>query len=140
MLTKSRVRRCHARGIATQFSASHPSVELVRQRDRNQYYAGLLMPADARFAFFAVHAFNVETSLVREKTPRGQAEMGRLRLQWWREVVDAAYGGGAAAAAGARSSAEGAGGGQRRCRTRDRHHRCRPRRGRAFGHERARST
>ena len=63
VVTKHLPRR-HARGIATQFSASHPCVELVRQRDRNQYYAGLLMPADARFAFFAVHAFNVETSLV----------------------------------------------------------------------------
>jgi phytoene/squalene synthetase len=96
------------------FRSSNACVALVKKHDLPNYLAGLLVAPHARFAYFAVHAFNIETALVRDKTARGQSAIGRVRLQWWREIVAAAFedengggGGGSRAAHGVREAIAG---------------------------------
>jgi phytoene synthase len=49
----------------------------------------LFAPADRRHELFALYAFNYEIARVRESVT--QPMLGQIRLQWWREVIDAAY-------------------------------------------------
>jgi len=62
---------------------------LVRRHDRDRYQTALFAPAARREALFALYAFNCEIARVRESVT--QPMLGQIRLQWWREVVDAAY-------------------------------------------------
>src|SRR5512139_2592485 len=59
---------------------------LVRDADRDRYLATLFAPASQRDALFALYAFDIEISrirdLAREPIP------GEIRLQWWREVLE----------------------------------------------------
>jgi len=59
---------------------------LVREADRDRFLATLFAPAECRGALFALYAFNVEVSSVRERIREPMA--GYLRLQWWRDVLD----------------------------------------------------
>ena len=59
---------------------------LVREADRDRFLATLFAPAECRGALFALYAFNVEVSSVRERIREPLA--GGLRLQWWKEVLD----------------------------------------------------
>jgi 15-cis-phytoene synthase len=59
---------------------------LVREADRDRFLATLFAPAECRGALFALYAFNVEVSGVRERIRDPMA--GYLRLQWWRDVLD----------------------------------------------------
>src|SRR5580693_257809 len=68
-----------------------PVAALVRRHDRDRYQTALFAPADRREALFALYAFNYEIARVRESVT--QPMLGQIRLQWWREVVDAAYAG-----------------------------------------------
>src|SRR5438445_9502835 len=68
-----------------------PLAALVRQHDRDRYQTALFAPADRREALFALYAFNYEIARVRETVT--QPMLGQIRLQWWREVLDAAYAG-----------------------------------------------
>ena len=63
----------------------------VRQHDRDRYQTALFAPADRRHALLALYAFNYEIARVRETVT--QPMLGQIRLQWWREVLDAAYAG-----------------------------------------------
>ncbi len=47
----------------------------------------LFAPADRREALFALYAFNYEIARIREAVR--EEMLGRIRLQWWREVVEA---------------------------------------------------
>ncbi|XGW08198.1 hypothetical protein V3C99_010921 [Haemonchus contortus] len=68
-------------------------IETVRARDRDNYQAILSMPKSCRPELFAVHAFNVELALVRDKiSPRSADTAGMYRLQFWRDAVGAIYG------------------------------------------------
>ncbi|MFT0862056.1 phytoene/squalene synthase family protein [Ancylobacter sp. G4_0304] len=58
---------------------------LVRGLDRDRYVSDLYAPADRRPALFALHAFNVEVSRVREAITNPLA--GEVRLQWWSEAL-----------------------------------------------------
>lgn len=58
---------------------------LVREADRDRYLASLFLPEQARRHAFALLAFNVEVSSVRERA--GQPMAGEIRLQWWRDVL-----------------------------------------------------
>ncbi|RTL92622.1 phytoene/squalene synthase family protein [Ancylobacter aquaticus] len=58
---------------------------LVRDLDRDRYVADLFAPAERRGALFALHAFNVEVSRVREAITNPLA--GEVRLHWWREAL-----------------------------------------------------
>ena len=68
-----------------------PSAAIVRRHDRDRYQTALFAPADRREALFALYAFNHEIARVREIVT--QPMLGQIRLQWWREVIDAAYAG-----------------------------------------------
>jgi NADH dehydrogenase [ubiquinone] 1 alpha subcomplex assembly factor 6 len=67
-----------------------PVAALVRRHDRDRYQTALFAPAARREALFALYAFNYEIARVRETIT--QPLLGQIRLQWWREVIDAAYG------------------------------------------------
>lgn len=59
--------------------------ELVRALDRDRYIADLFAPEARRDALFALHAFNVEVSRVREAITNPMA--GEVRLQWWSDTL-----------------------------------------------------
>jgi NADH dehydrogenase [ubiquinone] 1 alpha subcomplex assembly factor 6 len=63
---------------------------LVRRHDRERYLTALFAPADRREAMLALFAFNHEIAKTREVV--SELLLGRIRLQWWREGIDAAYG------------------------------------------------
>jgi NADH dehydrogenase [ubiquinone] 1 alpha subcomplex assembly factor 6 len=62
---------------------------LVRRHDRDRYQTALFAPAARREGLFALYAFNYEIARVRESVR--QPMLGQIRLQWWREVIDAAF-------------------------------------------------
>jgi phytoene synthase len=64
---------------------------VVRRHDRDRYQTALFAPSDRREALFALYAFNYEVARVREVVT--QPMLGRIRLQWWREVIAAVYAG-----------------------------------------------
>jgi len=57
----------------------------VREIDRDRYLATLFAPAEHRGALFALYAFDVEISRVRDLAHEPMP--GEIRLQWWREVI-----------------------------------------------------
>lgn len=68
---------------------------LVREADRDRYLATLFAPEDKRAALFALYAFNIEISRVRDVAREPMP--GEIRLQWWREVLEGQRDGEAAA-------------------------------------------
>ncbi len=68
-----------------------PLAALVHRHDRDRYQTALFAPADRREALFALYAFNYEIARVREIVT--QPMLGQIRLQWWREIIDAAFAG-----------------------------------------------
>ena len=64
---------------------------LARAADYDRYLAALFAPAASRETLFALIAFNHEIARIPEAV--SEPMLGRIRLQWWREVVDAAYAG-----------------------------------------------
>src|SRR3954469_1186159 len=77
-----------AAGLAA--GLSRPAV-IVRRHDRDRYQTALFAPSDRREALFALYAFNYEVARVRETVTTPM--LGQIRLQWWREVIAAAYAG-----------------------------------------------
>jgi phytoene synthase len=69
-----------------------PAAALVRRHDRDRFQTALFAPPAQREALFALYAFNYEIARIRE-TVR-EPMLGRIRLQWWREAIGAAYDGG----------------------------------------------
>jgi phytoene synthase len=67
-----------------------PVAALVRHHDRDRYQTALFAPVARREALFALYAFNYEIARVRESVT--QPTLGRIRLEWWREKIAAAYG------------------------------------------------
>ena len=70
-----------------------PLAALVRRHDRERYQTALFAPARRREALFALYAFNYEIARVRESVT--QPMLGQIRLQWWREAIEAAFAGAA---------------------------------------------
>ena len=64
----------------------------VRLHDRDRYLTALFAPDSRREALFALYAFNLEISRVRETV--SERLIGEMRLQWWQDALDAVYGGG----------------------------------------------
>lgn len=62
-------------------------VTLLRTADKDRFLASLFAPAEQRPRLFALYAFNVEIARVREaiRTPMA----GEIRLQWWRDALNA---------------------------------------------------
>ncbi len=71
-------------------SLSHCAAE-VRAHDPDRYLATLFAAADAREALFALYAFDLEIRRVRRVVNEPVA--GLVRLQWWREALDASAAG-----------------------------------------------
>jgi NADH dehydrogenase [ubiquinone] 1 alpha subcomplex assembly factor 6 len=69
-----------------------PVAALVQRYDRDRYQTVLFAPVAHREALFALYAFNYEIARVRERVT--EPILGRMRLEWWREVVAAAFDGG----------------------------------------------
>src|SRR6266550_5392829 len=69
-----------------------PVAALVRRHDRDRFQTVLFVPAARREALFALYAFNYEIARVRERVT--EPTLGRIRLEWWRETIAAAYEGG----------------------------------------------
>ena len=61
---------------------------LVRAADKDRFLATLFAPAEHRAALFALYAFNVEITRVREAARDPVA--GEIRLQWWSDVLEGA--------------------------------------------------
>src|SRR5216684_2638012 len=66
-----------------------PVAALVRRHDRDRFQTVLFAPAARREALFALYAFNYEIARVRERVI--EPTLGRIRLEWWRETIAAAY-------------------------------------------------
>ncbi len=64
----------------------------LRARDRDRFLACLFAPAEQREALFALYAFNLEVAKTAEVV--SEPMLGQIRLQWWREALDQAYGAG----------------------------------------------
>jgi NADH dehydrogenase [ubiquinone] 1 alpha subcomplex assembly factor 6 len=71
---------------------SSPIAALVRRHNRDRYQTALFAPASRREALLALYAFNSEIARVRERVT--EPTLGRIRLEWWRENIAAAYDGG----------------------------------------------
>ena len=68
-----------------------PLAALLRRHDRDRFQTALFAPAERREALLALYAFNYEIARVRETVT--EPMLGQIRLQWWREVVAAAFSG-----------------------------------------------
>lgn len=62
---------------------------LVRRLDPDRWLATLFAPEAARPGLLALYAFNVEVARTAEQVR--EPMLGRIRLQWWHEAIDAAY-------------------------------------------------
>jgi phytoene synthase len=62
--------------------------DTIRRTDEDRYHAALFAPADRRAHLFTLYALNQELARIAE-TVR-EPMMGAIRLQWWRETIEAA--------------------------------------------------
>ncbi len=60
----------------------------MRRHDRDRFVTALFAAPGRREALFALYAFNFEVARIRETV--SEPILGSIRLQWWREVVEAA--------------------------------------------------
>jgi len=75
-----------ATGTSSEAALSHCAGE-VRTHAPDRYLATLLAPPEAREALFALYAFDHEIGKVRHIVREPMA--GLIRLQWWRDALDA---------------------------------------------------
>ena len=61
----------------------------VRRHDADRFLTTLFAPKGHREDLFALYAFNLEISKTREIV--NEAMLGAIRLQWWREAIEAIY-------------------------------------------------
>lgn len=61
------------------------AARIVRERDRDRYFADLFIPQPARKHILALHAFDAE--IVRIRQIVSEPVLGEVRQQWWREVL-----------------------------------------------------
>jgi phytoene synthase len=62
---------------------------LARAGDYDRYLTAVFAPSHRRETLFALIAFNQEVSRIPEVV--SEPMLGRIRLQWWREALDAIY-------------------------------------------------
>jgi phytoene synthase len=62
-------------------------LEIVRRLDHDRFLTTLVAPAQKRAALIALYAFNAEIARVRETV--SEPMLGQIRLQWWRETIEA---------------------------------------------------
>jgi phytoene synthase len=76
-------------------SPNSPWGDQVHRLDRDRFVCSLFAPEREREGLFALYAFNAEVAQVRELVR--EPLLGEIRLQWWRDSIDAIYVGKAAA-------------------------------------------
>ncbi len=69
---------------------------LVRTHDHDRFLSALFAPADMRENLWALYAFNIEIARIADMV--SEPLLGEIRLQWWREGIEAVYAGQAARA------------------------------------------
>ena len=69
------------------------AARLVRRHDRDRFLTALFAPPERRGELLALYAFNHEVAKTREVV--SEATLGEIRLQWWRDGIDAIYAGNA---------------------------------------------
>ncbi len=72
-------------------AALSPAGRLARAADYDRYLSAVFAPAGCREALFALIAFNHEVARIPEAV--SEPMLGRIRIQWWREVLEAAFAG-----------------------------------------------
>ncbi|XP_068090981.1 NADH dehydrogenase (ubiquinone) complex I, assembly factor 6 isoform X2 [Hyperolius riggenbachi] len=76
-------------------SRSHSSqtasycLQLVRQRDHDGFLCTLLLPPESQHSVFALRAFNVELSQVKDSV--SQKNLGLMRMQFWKDSLQDIY-------------------------------------------------
>jgi phytoene synthase len=60
-------------------------LSFLRENDRDRYLAALIVPADKRAAVAALHAFNTDVAMIRERVQTPAP--GEIRLQWWNDAL-----------------------------------------------------
>ncbi len=63
----------------------------VRRLDHDRFLCSLYAPREQREALVALYAFNSEVARIPEAV--NEPLLGRIRLEWWREAIDAVYAG-----------------------------------------------
>ncbi len=63
------------------------TADLVKRYDRDRFLTALFAPADGRERLLTLYAFNVEIARIRETVT--EPIIGQMRLQWWRDVLNA---------------------------------------------------
>src|SRR5438477_1689136 len=69
-------------------SLAHRLAASVRAADPDRYFSALFAPAPKRAFLLVLYAFNAEVARIAE-TVR-EPMLGAIRLEWWRETVEAA--------------------------------------------------
>ena len=64
----------------------------VRTGDQDRYWAALLAPEPVRRDLLTLYAFNLEIAQIPEQV--SEAQLGEIRLEWWREALNTALTGG----------------------------------------------
>jgi NADH dehydrogenase [ubiquinone] 1 alpha subcomplex assembly factor 6 len=59
--------------------------DLVRREDRDRFLTAMFVPAERRDDVLALYAFNIELARIRDNV--SETLIGRMKLQWWRDVV-----------------------------------------------------
>ena len=68
-----------------------PCASEVRRLDHDRFLCALFAPEVEREDLFALYAFNQEVARIRETV--SEPLIGHMRLQWWRDAMDAIYAG-----------------------------------------------
>ncbi|NKB59469.1 MAG: squalene/phytoene synthase family protein [Alphaproteobacteria bacterium] len=76
--------------MTTEFQPNY-CADSVRANDPDRYILAMLAPAAVRDALFSLYAFNIEIARTRELV--SEPPLGEIRLQWWRDGIDAIYAG-----------------------------------------------
>lgn len=63
--------------------------QVVKEHDPDRFLLSLFMPEDVRRDLWALFAFNHEIAKTREIVT--ETQLGLIRLQWWRDAVQAIY-------------------------------------------------
>jgi 15-cis-phytoene synthase len=72
-------------------SADH-CAQLVRAHNRDRYIASLFAPDEKRGPLLALYAFDAEVARIPSLV--SEPQIGEIRLQWWRDTVEAIFAGG----------------------------------------------
>lgn len=65
--------------------------DAVRRNDNDRFLTALFAPAARRPGLYALYAFNTEIAKVAETV--SEPLIGRMRLQWWRDALEAIFAG-----------------------------------------------